>query len=246
MATKLNVSKVLVLHVKKGYEARLESIKKQFGAMGIEFGLILDGDIPDINDHYLNTYFRGEIKEKVNAVTSCTLKHILAYEEIAKNGYKDCLIFEDDIFIKPNFIEVFNSAIDEINNRPDIDEKRVFISFENSRMKLIPASQRVSGQHLYTAESTRYAGAYYITNQVAKSIVDYTHKYKCEVVSDWYLTEHRKDFDMHIYWCHPPIAEQGSHSGKFDSSLNQKKAGILRRIAWSSQKMYKSITVHFK
>lgn len=244
--TKLNVSKVFVLHVKKGYENRLESIQKQFGSMGIDFELILDGDIPDINDYYLDRYFRGQIKEKVNAVTSCTLKHILAYEEVVKNSYKDCLIFEDDIFLKPNFIEVFNKTIEEINNRQDIDEKRVFISYENSRMKLIAASERIPGQYLYRADSTRYAGAYYITLDVAQSIIKYTLEQKCEVVSDWYLTEHQKDFDMHIYWCHPPTAEQGSHSGRFDSGLNKKKAGILRQLAWFSQKTYKSIAVYFK
>jgi GR25 family glycosyltransferase involved in LPS biosynthesis len=243
---KLNVSKVFVLHVKKGYENRLESIQKQFGDFGIDFELILDGDIPDLNEYYLNRYFRDEIKEKPNAVTSCTLKHILAYEAVVNNGYKDCLIFEDDIFLKPNFVEVFNESIDEIRNRQDIDETRVFISYENSRMKLIPASQRISGQHLYRSDSTRYAGAYYITYGVAKSIIDYTLAKKCEIVSDWYLTQHQRDFNMNIYWCHPAVAEQGSHSGKFDSGLNSKRAGIFRRIAWNSQKIYKTITVRFK
>lgn len=244
--TKLNVSKVFVLHVKKGYENRLESIQKQFGSMGIDFELILDGDIPDINDYYLGKYFRGEIKEKVNAVTSCTLKHLLAYEEVVKNNYNDCLIFEDDIFLSPNFIEVVNETIEEIKTRKDIDAGRVFISYENSRMKLIPASKRIPGQHLYKADSTRYAGAYYITGGVARSIVDYTLANKCEIVSDWYLTRHQSDFNMHIYWCHPPVAEQGSHSGMFNSGLNQKKAGILRRLAWKSQKVYKSVLVYFK
>lgn len=244
--TKLNVSKVFVLHVKKGYEDRLESIKKQFGTLGIDFELILNGDIPDLNKFYLNTYFRGEIKEKANAVTSCTLKHILAYEEVVKNGYKDCLIFEDDIILMPNFIEVFNNTIEEIKKRPDIDEKRVFISYENSRMKLIPISKRIPGQHLYLADSTRYAGAYYITYDVANSIMQYTYNNKCEIVSDWYLNLHQKDFNMPIYWCHPPVAEQGSHSGRFNSGLNYKKAGLLRQIAWNSQKIYKSILINFK
>lgn len=214
--------------------------------MGIDFELILDGDIPDINQYYLDRYFRDEIKEKVNAVTSCTLKHILAYEEVVKNNYKDCLIFEDDIFLTPDFIEVFNETMDEIKNRQDIDEKRVFISYENSRMKLIPVSQRISGQHLYRANSTRYAGAYYTTLDVAKSIVKHTLENKCEIVSDWYLTEHQDDFGMHIYWCHPPIAEQGSHSGRFDSGLNKKRAGIYRQIAWNAQKIYKSLVIRFK
>ncbi|MBN2612305.1 MAG: glycosyltransferase family 25 protein [Bacteroidales bacterium] len=243
---KLNVEKVFVLHVKKGYEARLESIKKQFAAFGIDFELILDGDIPDLDKTTLEKYFKGGIKENANAVTSCTMKHLLAYEQVVNNGYKDCLIFEDDIILMPNCLEVINKTLEEIKTRPDINKKRAFISYENSRMKLVPASKRIPGQYLYKADSPRYAGAYYITGDIARSIMQHTLRYKCDYVSDWYLNIYQKEFNMDIYWCHPPVAEQGSHSGKFTSGLNRKKAGLLRRIAWNSQKIYKSILINFK
>ncbi|MFO7658607.1 MAG: glycosyltransferase family 25 protein [Bacteroidales bacterium] len=242
----LNVEKVYVLHVKKGYEARLESIKKQFTQYGIDYELILDGDITDLNSTNLDTYFKGEIKEKANSVTSCTMKHLLAYQQMANKGYKDCLIFEDDIILMPDCIEVINKTLEEIKTRADIDEKKAFISYENSRMKLVPVSKRIPGQYLYKADSPRYAGAYYITGEIARSIMQHTLKHKCEYVSDWYLNIYQKEFNMDIYWCHPPVAEQGSHSGKFRSGLSRKKAGLLRRIAWNSQKIYKSIIINFK
>jgi predicted glutamine amidotransferase len=46
---------------------------------------------------------------------------------------------------------------------------------------------------------------------------------------------------LEIYWCHPAIMEQQSHNGKLPSLLDGKKHGILRRISYASQKLYKRI-----
>ncbi|WP_153881082.1 hypothetical protein [Bacteroides uniformis] len=47
--------KVLVLHVKKGYEERARHIEQMLHEKGIEFEYVTDGDKPDITADILGT-----------------------------------------------------------------------------------------------------------------------------------------------------------------------------------------------
>ena len=60
--------KVLVLHVKQGYEERAKHIEKMLGELHIPFEYILDGDIKDITTEVLQKYFKNEGKENMYGV----------------------------------------------------------------------------------------------------------------------------------------------------------------------------------
>jgi len=229
--TKLNVDKVFVLHVKHGYESRAEHIEAQMKQHGIDFTYILDGDIPDINDAILDKYFIDSMHNATPA-TSCTLKHILAYEALLLENYKDALIFEDDIFLNSNFNEIFNACMHEIERREDINSDKLFISFENSELNFVPSSKLISGQFLYKQETGRCAGAYYITKGSAEKMISSLQQHKCNKISDIWHNDLFKNGLLDIFWCHPTIAEQGSHSGQFDSALSHRRKDIIRAIAW--------------
>ena len=242
---KLLVSKVYVLHVKKGYDKRLVSIKKQFSYCNIDFELITDGDMEDISQERLDRYFLGKM-HTVMPGSSCALKHFLVYENMLKNKISNALIFEDDIILARSFNQVFNQTINEANLRSDINEKLLFVSYENSTFKYIEKSKRVPGQLLYQGTTTRCTGAYLITDKIASVFLNKVGTDKCDSPIDWFHNKVLEEQKIPIYWCHPPLAEQGSHNGLFRSGIDQKKSGHFRKLTWNVVKLYKSLIHKWK
>lgn len=102
--------KVLVLHVKKGYEERARHIEQMLHEKGIEFEYVTDGDKPDITADILDHYFADQMHQ-VTAATSCALKHLYAYERILQNNWNGALILEDDMIFYKHFIPIFNKCM---------------------------------------------------------------------------------------------------------------------------------------
>lgn len=237
--------KVLVLHVKKGYEDRAENIERMLKDKGISFEYILDGDIPDLTPEILNRYFKGE-RVSASAGTSCTMKHFYAYEYIIKHNLPGALILEDDMILYDNFIPIFNQCMEERQKR---SMSNILISFEDSSFHFVPRSQRVKGLHLYKGPRDRFTGCYYISNECAKQIMDYVEKNKCDLVSDRlhnFLIAPPNS--LQYYWCHPTIATQGTHNGLFPSSISQKSAQKqnYRKNIWKLKLFYKKLIYWFR
>lgn len=239
MLSGLNISKVYIVHVKKGFEERKKSIDSQMAKFGISVEYMLDGDMNELTPQRLALYFRDAM-QTVSPEASCSIKHLLIYEDMVKNEVKDALIFEDDIFLMNNFISVFNETITELHNRTDIEPNKSLISYENSTLRLIQKDELNKDQHLYLREAGRCAGAYYFSLPLAKMLLDKCKIDKMAVPIDWYHNELSTEKLIDIYWCHPAIAEQGSQNGKFDSSLDLRKRNTWwRRLKWNFRKLFK-------
>jgi glycosyl transferase family 25 len=236
----LAVERVFVVHVKKGLEERGRFISEQFARHGIEFSFVLDADRDELTDEMLDTYFGDALKART-ANTSCTAKHLLAYEAMLREGIGSALVFEDDIILSPDFVERCNAAVAEARTRPDVARGNVIVSLENSELRLVPPEEVVPGRLLYRRDAGRCAGAYYIDLEAARTVVEHARRVKIrEGAMDWFHNEVLRATPLSMYWCHPPIAEQGSHNGMFTSVLlNGKKGGWVRRLRWKLQKWYK-------
>lgn len=141
-------SKILVLHVKKGYEDRQKHIEKMMKSWGYSFEYILDGDMDDLNLEFVHQYFTGEM-DCISPATSVATKHLKAARYIVDHQLDGALILEDDMLLYPNFEKVFNQCLSEIQNR---HLTTALISFEDSSLHFVPGSQRKKGQHLYIAK----------------------------------------------------------------------------------------------
>ena len=86
----IEIEKVYVLHVKKGYEDRDLHIRKMLGNMNIPFQYILDGDMTDLSIDSLSAYFRNDMLS-ITPATSCSMKHILAYQHMIDNHIQQAL-----------------------------------------------------------------------------------------------------------------------------------------------------------
>ncbi|MFN3917561.1 MAG: glycosyltransferase family 25 protein [Flavobacteriales bacterium] len=237
---KLLVDKVFIVHVRENNTVRREFITNQMESHGIEFEFMLHGDIVDLNEDNMKEYFLPElISEHPAPRESCSFKHLYIYKEIVNRGVKSVLIFEDDIFLDDKFVEIFNATMKEVQERTDIESDRLFISYENSLLEFVSKKDLTEGQYLYKSNNTRCAGAYFITHSVAQKILNYTLENKLGVGIDWQHKKMLNEGIIDVYWCHPAIAEQGSHNGRLASLLDDKKSGFLRQLSWKIQRFYK-------
>lgn len=233
---KLAIQNVFVLHVKKGYEERKKFMEDQFQKHEIPFEYMLDGDLTDLTPDIIEKYFAGEMDNIQKPATSCAFKHLLVYEQILQRKIDYALIFEDDVQLSDNFNQLFNESLKEIKQIED----GFFVSYEDTTLEFVPKEQLEKGKLLYPATRGRCAGAYLIDYQTAKIIMDYVNKHKCHLPIDWmhnFLVEEKQLFS--IYWCHPTIAQQGSHTGKFTSGLSKKKGAFIQQIRWKAKAFWK-------
>lgn len=232
-------AKVLVLHVKTGFEDREQHICQMLEAMNINFEFLLDGDMEDLCSEVLDRYFTGKMKQVAPAV-SCAMKHLLAYEQIVEQQLPGALVLEDDMVLYKSFHKVFDECMNEMTYN-DIDD--ALISFEDSTLCFVPGSQRQRNRHLYLAPKDRFTGCYYITFRTAKRILDYVSINKCDTAIDLFHKALIARIGLPYYWCHPCIATQGTHTGLFPSSISAKSAKKQRYRAytWHIKLAYKKI-----
>jgi len=231
----MNDIKVFVIHV-RGQKDREDHIRKELGKFNLDFEFILDGNKEDITPEYLDKYFADPYKV-VTAGVSCSLKHILAVEAVYERKLKYALIFEDDIFLKPNFIAVFENIMKEVEQ---LKLSNFIISLENSNHTYVPKKEIIEGQFLYKKPQGRCAGAYIVDYEFAKSFMNSIDTDKCHCIIDWYHNHLSDNDKINIYWSHPHIAEQGSHNGSIQSLLDAKKTGWFRKIVYYFQGVIKS------
>lgn len=232
---------VLVAHVKHGYEERRRSIERQLDSLGIEFEFMLDGDIADIDEEMWSRWFAGRFGPGPSQ--SCSCKHLLMYRRIAEAGWPGALILEDDIFLAGDFATVFEASLAELRERDLEAVRAAWISYENSTLRTPPWSELRRGRYLYRAMVPRCTGAYYIGAGAAQALLHAAETIKVDTPIDMWVTAMAKRLpdDLHIYWCHPTVAEQGSMNGRFDSMDSRRTASIWRRAKWTADKWYKSV-----
>lgn len=224
--------KTYIIHYTK-LENRKENISSFLSNTYFDYKFVEDYDkeVLDGNLYYLpnKEMFNEKIKNlwdsKIHgfrilndAEISCTIKHILAIEEIANQKEDIGLILEDDaIPIDNNFSEKISELIDTAPNNWDsifmgagcgvdfMNQKLQGCSLINERFAQVPHP------------STNCAEAYLLKKESAKKI--YESIVPFQLVSDWELAYQFYKLDMNVYWSIPPLFYQGSKSGQYNSTL---------------------------
>jgi glycosyl transferase family 25 len=228
---------VFVLHVKRGYEARELHMKAFLARHGLQARWILDRDKPELDEAFLKHWFKGEM-QGVSAASSCAAKHLLAWQALLEADAPCALVLEDDIVAVHNFRAALIGLIDEAKERELLLNKAMVLSLENSGLKFVPKQQRVAGIRIYEHTETRCAGAYLISRKAAEHFVHQAETEGIHLPVDWWMNTLFPE-PVKVYWSFPTLAEQGSHNGLFDSSIDQKKGGWFRRISWQLQRWFK-------
>lgn len=228
---------VFVAHVKQGYEDRAAHIESHLQERRIPFSYMLDGDICDIGEERMARYFNPDWQATPTAEVSCALKHLLIYEEMVKHRLAGALILEDDIYLDKRFTDIYLQSIDELHAEP-ID-RPALISYEDTRLKFVPRSQRIKGRVIYPGTTYRMTGAYHINLAGAEAILNYAYSQGVDRPIDRLHDHLRASGVLSYWWSQPTVATQGSHAGGFTSSIQLKQPRLTTRLRWLFKITYK-------
>ena len=225
---------IFVLHVGAD-TARAGHIDSMMIRLGLPFEYILDGDKSDLTADVLTEYFGGPMA-RVSGATSCAYKHLLACRAIIDRGLPGALILEDDAILFKNFPDLLESAMSELSAK---DSRRAaIISFEDTRLRFVPRSQRRRGQVLYPGDRDRFAGIYYINAAGAHMLLERSCGEKMSMPVDLF---HRCMLErglLDYWWTHPCGGTQGSHNGAFASGISSDRAAA---VVWRLRRAYRKL-----
>lgn len=225
-----------IIHVQGNKERKLHMEKLLAKFPILEPNYINQGNISDLEDEVLHTYFKGEMAQK-QAVTSCAYKHLLALQSIANlDGWG--MVLEDDIKFYSNFNDEFGKVLNEIKIR---NIGNAIISLEDSLPRYIPKNELIKGTLLYSRKEMRLAGAYLIDHLAAKNILSYVSEHKIHLTADWFYSFLIQENVLSCYWSQPAIACQKSISGSLPSLIDRKKQGVFRQLSFFLQRQLKKI-----
>ncbi len=238
------IDHIYVVHALKGYEVHEERLKNLFAKNGFDFEFVTGGDPSVMTAAQKEKYFSSDIDQKLSVgVLSCTLNHILCYEQMLKNKDEYALILENDPFFLGDFVTKIKCVINEAKGL----EKGFMISLENTTLEFPPAKKIRKNKLLYPEDHGRCAGAYILDYAGASAILCDLETNKCGQVIDWWHNNMIDRGVIKMYWAHPPFVEQGSHNGKMNSTISSKAKGLIRQVKWVTQKSYKTYLLrHFK
>lgn len=211
--------KVFVIHYKKLID-RKKNIIEQFKKYNISNYEFIEIDRDELNEEDFNMF----VKNFPTYHIAITLSHLYAYKQISEK-YDDGLIFEDDIILSDDFINIYNKYINQL----PIDYDMFFIGdgcnlhIENN--KLLP-DKNVYEKCLYPTGwggdgGTRCIDSYLVNKKCAIEIVNYFNNLteKITLPPDWFLNVVIRNKQFKIYWAEPTIVTQGSQCGIFERSI---------------------------
>jgi GR25 family glycosyltransferase involved in LPS biosynthesis len=223
---KLNIDSVYVVHYTKLLD-RKNKIVEQFGGIVDNLHFINEFDQEELSDDILKEYYLPDPMKWVNKVSplwdvrihrprylniaeiSCTIKHIIALEQVAKNG--DGFIIEDDLLIKDNFLEEFNETM---SNLPaDWDVIMIGAGCQMHTKELIPGVKLYKREH----PATRCLDSYLISQKTARKIIETVKPF--QLISDWEFAFQFFLHNLNVYWLEPSPCYQGSEVGYYKSTL---------------------------
>lgn len=220
---------IYVLHVKQGYEDRAISIERQLAALELEFHWVEEYDIADLNDELLAQYKPNPILRP--SEISCALKHICAWQQIAKSESGGGFVFEDDvIFDLPRFNDIVNKGLQEFNSQGNT---RGAIYLGNADGLRVPWTKLRRGQHIYPANHVRAADSYWVSSEVARARLSWIEQHGISISADLLINKVDHELGIRFFWLEPTVVSQGTHTGHFASSIQNNKAGNWKqRLKW--------------
>jgi glycosyl transferase family 25 len=212
---KLSIDAVFVLSVRT-FEDRIKHVKQQMALHQIPYQFIFEFDIPELNTELLlNTFETENVLDRPQQ--SLVLKHIHAWRLCVENNFKNILVFEDDVILKPDFVRRLNTAVYELEKKQN--PYLLFLGGADTKVPdaFLLSSDDIIEQPIATSEA-------YVTNFIAsKRRIEWLNNHKVKLPSDFLLRTMDPLCGIVQYWMKEHIAEQGSVTGVFESSLDRQR-----------------------
>ena len=210
--------KIFVVHYKKLID-RKQHILDQFEKHAITDYEFVEIDRDELLDQNISMFQYNYSKSQI----AISLSHFYAYKQISESH--DCgLIFEDDVILSNNFMNVFNQYLSQLPKDYDM----LFIgdgcNLHIQRHELIP-TKNIYEKCLYPTKwggdgAGRCTDSYLVNKKCAKILCEYINNlsYKINLPIDWWLNVAARDNNFKAYWAEPTIVTQGTQNGLFKTS----------------------------
>ena len=210
--------KIFVIHYKKLID-RKENVLRQFQKYNITNFEFIEIDRDELENENISMFEKNSIKSQM----AISLSHFYAYKEICEK-YDSGLIFEDDIILSDDFLNIFNKYISQLPEDYDM----LFIgngcNLHIEPHKITP-NENIYEKCLYATGwgglgATRCVDSYIINKKCAKKICDYINNlnYKINISIDLWLNIALRDNNCKVYWAEPTIVCQGTQNEMFQTS----------------------------
>ena len=211
----LSIDAVFILSVRT-FEDRIKHVKQQMALHQIPYKFIFDFDIPELNSEILlNTFETLNVLDRPQQ--SLVLKHIHAWRLCVEHNFKNILVFEDDVILKPNFVSRLNDAVNDLARK-----QNPYLLYLGGADTKVPDSFLLSEEDI--VEQPIATSEAYVTNFMAsKRRIEWLNNHKVKLPSDFLLRTMDPLCGIVQYWMKEHIAEQGSVTGVFESSLDRQR-----------------------
>lgn len=222
-----------ICHVKIGYEDRERHIRSEFAKRGVPVNWYLDHDIPDLSAE-------DRISSLNPAALSLALKHIGIWHEFLKTDLPFCLVFEDDVFLARNFVARLRDCIEELGAG-----RKAVVYLGNGGNYYTAWSKLTKGRSLYPATHSRCTDSYVLTRSAAEARCAWFADRKPVQPIDFEVNFSDRDTGTEILWFERPVVEQGTHNGRFATSIGDRQRPLwYKRLEWGFKKYRRQFFGH--
>lgn len=221
---------ILVINPRDFVERR-KSIERQLDALGLGYEFIHSYDACDLDDAIAARYFKNALLSP--GQRSCALKHLQALRLVAARHWERALILEDDALLASQFIRRLQAALQEASQ---ITSPHVLFIGSGGNL-YTPRRRQVTGQHLYKSTRGRLGEAYVLGSDVALRRIEWIETHGIPLPIDNLFEQIDRECGIELYWLEPPIVEQGSKNGRFQSVLEPAPPKFIRRVTAALQKL---------
>jgi glycosyl transferase family 25 len=224
----LPIDALYVVNV-RAFVDRRAHIEAQLARFDAQPEFVHDWDAIDLTDAVDAAHFAPGA-DLSRAQKSCALKHVEAHRRIAARGHRAALVLEDDVVLAERFADGLRAALAERDRHPSPQ----VIHVGSGGNFFTPRSRRRPGQVLYPADKGRFADAYLLDAATAGVRLAALEAERITRPADNQLDHVDRTHGVTILWLEPPVAEQGSKTGRFASSLEPAPPRLLQalKFAW--------------
>ena len=223
---------IFVIHATRFVERR-RFIEAQMQALGLPFEFVLDFDIPDIPQALRARLFRGDGLSP--AQQSCALKHWQAHQLILQRNLSRALILEDDVILSKEFWPALKGLMHE--ELALGDPHVTFLGCGGHYY--VPHEHIRAGQWLYPRNQGKFADSYIVSQSTAKKRLDWIDHNGITLPIDHTFEHIDRTLATPMFWLEPPVVEQGSHNGKFSSTLDKSHPLWFQALQFRWKKLWR-------
>lgn len=208
------VDAVYVLTVKTFVE-RIAHIRRELGAHGIAYELVLDHDAAELDPELVAKVFAPS--DMRAAHQSLVLKHIAAWRKAKEHGQRRILVFEDDALLAADFSMRFDAGM----RAAEALAPGWLVYLGGADVK-VPDSYFLARGPLVPLPIATTEG--YVTDLAAiEKRLAWLERNRVTLPADFLLRRLDADLGIPQHWIRPSIVEQGSCVGLFGSVLDSNR-----------------------